>query len=144
MCRNKILRLVRRVRRGLEAVELALTLPVFLTLVLGIIEFGRAMMVVQVLTIAAREGARAGVLPKGTNSTITTAVTTELSLNAIPATHLATVVLVNGTAADASTAGTGASIDVNVTLPFQDVSWLSTPFMLGSKNLSGRAVMRHE
>ena len=144
MGRNRILRRACRVRRGVAAVELALTLPVFLLLVLGVIEFGRAMMVVQILTTAAREGARAGVLPKGTNSAITTAVTSQLSVNAVPATHLSTVVLVNGAAADASTAGTGASIDVKVTLPFQDVSWLSTPFMLGSKNLSGRAVMRRE
>ena len=144
MWHHKHLRATRRVRLGAIAVEFALTLPIFLALILGFIECGRALHVAQILSLAAREGARAGVLPKGTNSAITTAATNELSINAIQTTHLTTVVLVNGTAADASTGGTGAAIDVTLTLPFQDVSWLATPLLLGSKNLTGRAVMRHE
>ena len=45
-------------RRGTAMVEMALVLPIFLMLVLGIIEFGRAMMIANLVTNAAREGAR--------------------------------------------------------------------------------------
>jgi Flp pilus assembly protein TadG len=59
-----------RDERGAAAVEFALVLPVIILLLFGIIEFGRAWNVKQVLTDAAREGARVaavnnGVLPAG-------------------------------------------------------------------------------
>jgi Flp pilus assembly protein TadG len=57
---------------GQAMVELAFILPLFLTLVLGIIEFSRAMAAKQALTTAAREGARILVLPYGAGLTYTT------------------------------------------------------------------------
>jgi len=53
-------------------VELALVLPLFLTMVLAIVEIGRAFAAKQALTIAAREGARVLVLPYGAGLTYTT------------------------------------------------------------------------
>jgi Flp pilus assembly protein TadG len=44
-------------------IELAMTLPLMLLVSVGIFEFGRAFMCWQVLTNAAREGARVAVLP---------------------------------------------------------------------------------
>ncbi len=57
-------RLRRRVRseRGAELIEFALTLPLLLLLVLGIIEFGFLFQEYEVVTNAAREGARLGAL----------------------------------------------------------------------------------
>jgi Flp pilus assembly protein TadG len=54
----------RRIRceRGAELVEFALTLPLLLLLVLGIIEFGFVFQEFEVVTNAAREGARIGAL----------------------------------------------------------------------------------
>jgi Flp pilus assembly protein TadG len=49
-------------RQGVEIVEMAMVLPVMVMLVLGIIEFGRAFQMAQLLTSAAREGARLGML----------------------------------------------------------------------------------
>ena len=46
--------------RGAAAVEFALILPLFLLLVLGTIDFGYYFFVSEVVTNAAREGARAG------------------------------------------------------------------------------------
>ncbi|MGB6041722.1 MAG: TadE family protein, partial [Pirellulales bacterium] len=54
MCRKK--------RRGVAAVEFALVAPLFVLMVMGMIEVGRAIMVQQVLTNASREGARRAVL----------------------------------------------------------------------------------
>ena len=45
-------------QKGLAMVELALLLPLLLLILLGIIEFGRALFVKNDLTNAAREGAR--------------------------------------------------------------------------------------
>ncbi len=44
---------------GNAAVELALVLPIFMALVMGIIEFGRVLYIREVLTNAARESSRA-------------------------------------------------------------------------------------
>lgn len=49
-------------RKGQAIVEFALIVPIFLLLVLGVYEFGRAWNVYQVVTDAAREGARVAVI----------------------------------------------------------------------------------
>lgn len=54
-------------RRGTAVVETAVVIPIFFMVVLGIAEFGRALMVSNMLTNAAREGARLSVI-KGTTA----------------------------------------------------------------------------
>ena len=51
-----------RDKRGQALVELALVVPVLLTLVLGIVEFGRVFSVYMTIQHAAREGVRLGIL----------------------------------------------------------------------------------
>lgn len=58
--------------RGQSMVEMALILPLFLGLVLAIIEIGRAWATKQSLTLAAREGARVLALPYGAGLTFST------------------------------------------------------------------------
>lgn len=55
-----------RSQRGQAIIETALTLPIVLVLSISIFEFGRALQVWQLLTNAAREGARVAVLPGST------------------------------------------------------------------------------
>lgn len=52
----------RKKHRGQSVVELALILPVLLLIVLGLIEFGRAFFLYTVVSNAAREGARYGIV----------------------------------------------------------------------------------
>lgn len=52
-----------RNQRGAALLETAITLPLILLVSVSIFEFGRAYQVQQVLTNAAREGARIAVLP---------------------------------------------------------------------------------
>ena len=52
-----------RSERGTAILETALTLPLLLLVSVGIFEFGRAYQTWQVITNAAREGARVAVLP---------------------------------------------------------------------------------
>ena len=59
--KNRILS--HRSERGAAMLEVALTLPMLLLVCVGIFEFGRAYQTWQVLTNAAREGARVAVLP---------------------------------------------------------------------------------
>lgn len=62
---------------GAAMVEFAIVLPLLLVLVLGIIDFGRALFVLNNLTNAAREGARFGatrIEPPPTNGAVQTAV----------------------------------------------------------------------
>ncbi|MFO7741314.1 MAG: pilus assembly protein [Anaerolineae bacterium] len=55
-----------RDNRGQELVEYALTLPIFLLLVIGIMEFGVTVFVYNTMANAAREGARVGAVMDGT------------------------------------------------------------------------------
>jgi Flp pilus assembly protein TadG len=129
-------------RSGAALVEFAILAPLLFTLILGIIEFGRAMMVTDLLNSAARAGCRTGVLAGSTSDSITSAVTSALTSTGI---HGATVsVLVNGTAADASTAATGDSITVKVTVPSANVSWLPVQRFLSGATLGSSVVMRRE
>ena len=57
-------------QRGQALIETALTLPIVLVISISIFEFGRALQVWQLLTNAAREGARVAVLPGATSDGI--------------------------------------------------------------------------
>jgi hypothetical protein len=57
------LRHLARSEAGAELIEFSLTLPLLLLLVLGIIEFGMLFREYEVVTNAAREGARIAILP---------------------------------------------------------------------------------
>jgi Flp pilus assembly protein TadG len=72
------LRLVREGRRsesGAELIEFAFALPLLLLVVLGIMDFGLMFQQYEVLTNAAREGARIAVLPDYATADVQTRVT---------------------------------------------------------------------
>lgn len=74
-----------RNQRGAALLETAVTLPLILLVSVGIFEFGRAYQVQQILTNAAREGARIAVLPEYTDAQVTTVVRSYLSSGGIAA-----------------------------------------------------------
>ncbi len=72
----------RRTEDGAAAVEFAILLPVFVLLVLGMIEFGLLIWRQEILTNASREGARAGIVsgnPRPTSDDIIAVVSIYLS-----------------------------------------------------------------
>jgi Flp pilus assembly protein TadG len=71
---------------GQAIVELALILPILLMLLIGIFEFGRAWNTKQVITDAAREGARLAVVqnPDIDQNDVKGAIATALSRSGIP------------------------------------------------------------
>jgi Flp pilus assembly protein TadG len=136
---EKACRPCRRNRRGAAAVEFAFVAPVFFLLVFGMIEFGRAMMVEQILTNASREGARLAILDGSTISSVNTTVTGYLSNVGLSG---ATITVSPDPAATTSVYGT--PITVTVRIPFANVSWLPTPIFLSGKTLGASSVMRRE
>jgi Flp pilus assembly protein TadG len=130
-----------RNRRGAAVVELAFVAPVLVTLVFGMIEFSRVMMVEQELTNAAREGCRTGVLSGSGSSDVTNTVTNYLTNSGIRLTNPANEISVSP---DPSTAAAGTAITVTVNVPFNDVSWLQVPMFMGGKTLTASVVMRKE
>ena len=129
---------LRKKRTGAAAVEFAIVLPVFVLLVFGMIEYGRMVMVQQVITNASREGARRAVLDGATSSEVQSAVSTYL-----------TNASVNGGSctlnpANPASAASGDPITVTVSVPFSSVSWLPSPMYLGGKTLSAATTMRRE
>ena len=63
-----------RSERGSAMLEMALTLPILLLISVGIFEFGRAFQTWQVMTNAAREGARVAVMPGAVTADVKTRV----------------------------------------------------------------------
>lgn len=131
-------RLYRRNRRATAAVEFAVVAPVFLLLVFGMIEYGRMVMVQQVITNASREGARAAVLDGATVASVTAAVNTYLSAGSITGAN------VKPTPDPLSSAQYGDPVTVTVSIDFNQVSWLPSPMYLGGKTLTSATVMRRE
>ena len=128
----------KRNRRGTSAVEFALIAPLFFLFVMGIIEFGRMAMVTQLITNAAREGARIGVLDGATKAKVTKKVDDYLKSGSV------TGATVKVTPDPPDSAGYGESVSVSVAVQFDNVSWLPAPFFLGGKTLSAESIMRRE
>src|SRR5678815_267017 len=61
-------------QRGTALIEAAVTIPLILLISVAIFEFGRAFETWQIMTNAAREGARVAVLPGATATAVTTRV----------------------------------------------------------------------
>jgi Flp pilus assembly protein TadG len=130
----------RRARLGAATLELALTLPVFLTMVVGIIECGRGFMVQQMVTNAAREGARHGVLPGATNADVVAKAKNYLATGRVDPAKVEVTV----TPANLQAAKTGAQVKVHVGVRYMDVTWMPAPWFLGQANLTSETTMRHE
>ncbi len=118
--------------------EFAIVAPVFLLMVFGMIEYGRMVMVYQVITNASREGARAAVLDGATTSSVSTAVQAYMTSAMITG---ATVTVAPN---PPSNAEYGDPVTVTVEIGFNQVSWLPSPMYLGGKTLSSATVMRRE
>jgi Flp pilus assembly protein TadG len=137
-------------RRGAAMVEMALILPIFFAVVLGVIEFGRAMMVAQLVTGSAREGARLGSLDGSTNNQVVAQVRTFLqsTLNVDPGVITVTITIEPAPGNDdpgneVAFAQSRDLITVRVDLPFDEVSYLPGRYLEG-RNLNGVSAMRRE
>lgn len=125
--------------RGAVAVEMAIVLPVLLLLVIGIMEFGRALNVQVSLTQAAREGARHAAIhyDDGSLDVAGTAATAAPSLAGLGM----------GVTSNAGSCSEGSDVTVttSLTLPslsgFLDAGFFGQPVIF-PLNMTGVGVMR--
>jgi Flp pilus assembly protein TadG len=78
---------------GAELIEFALALPLFLLVVLGIIDFGFLFQRYEVITNAAREGARVAVLPNYVDADVLARVDQYLTAGGLTGVHDAPVIV---------------------------------------------------
>ena len=114
-----------RGERGAALVETAFVLPIMLLVCVGILEFGRAYQTWQVVTNAAREGARVAVLPEFTDDSVKARVRTYLKDGGLPAAIVddtaKTNVAITATTIPVDVAGTvtASAASVVVEYPFE-------------------------
>jgi Flp pilus assembly protein TadG len=139
--------------KGTALLETAMTLPLLLIVSVGIFEFGRAFQTWQVLTNAAREGARVAVLPNPATGAAEARVRAYLASGQLaPAAISATRIVVNpASTVDIGGGATASSSRVTVNYPFdfmvlQPVArLLVSGSTLGSSfTLTASAEMRNE
>jgi len=123
-------------RRATAVVEFAVVLPLLMTMVFGIIEFGYVFMVRQTLQHAAREGCRVAILQTSVNpyANVTARITdamspTGLTTYAVTMTHATVVDPVE---------------TIEVTVPYADVSLVGGYFGFSDGTLKGSCSMRKE
>jgi Flp pilus assembly protein TadG len=103
--------------RGQAMLETAVVLPIVLLVSISIFEFGRAYQVFQIMTNAAREGARVAVLPSTSDADIKQRVTDYLTAGSIGNVNTA-VVNIDHTATISIGGGTAPATAVSVNYPF--------------------------
>lgn len=126
---------------GQSAVEFALVLPLLLILLLGIIEFGLVLYDKAVITNAAREGARAGIVAMNPRPTLGDA---ERVANDYCQAYLVTFSPNNPQVHAAPTAAGSPFLRVTVSY---DYGWLTLPRFISLVNplhLSATSTMRYE
>ena len=110
--RRLIGRLIRN-ERGAALLETAITIPLILLISVGIFEFGRAYQTWQVLTNAAREGARIAILTGTTDEEVRSAVKNYISIG-----QLNTVADGNIDVNRTAPLGTSTGSQITVNYPF--------------------------
>src|SRR4029078_7403931 len=106
-------------------------------MVIGFIEFGRALMVQQILINASRVGARQASTTGATTGQVQTTVqgyTAGVAVNGVTVT----------VTPDPSTAAAGTAITVETSAPFSSGSWLRPPRFPRTKTLKSTSQMRKE
>jgi Flp pilus assembly protein TadG len=148
-------------RPAAAVIEFAAVLPILLMFVLGIIEYGRMLMIAQVSTNASREGARYAVQADATTASVDSYVRTYLTSASVPADAVSGIAVEqqvastdpkytpenHGWVAVTSLAAVpqGTPVRVRVSITFGKVSWLPSSVLVPSGTLlNGTTVMRKE
>ncbi len=131
----RIFRGGRSLARGAAVVEMAIVLPLLLSLLFGIIEFGWLFTVRHTMVNAAREGARLGVLQGVESSDVVSRVNQYLEPMGLSG--KASVSFTDATDDD-------PTVTVDVTVPRDDVSLFGSFFGFVGGTVEGSASMRKE
>jgi len=140
----------RRDDRGTALIEMAFTLPLLLLISIGIIEFGRAFQTWQILTNAAREGARVAVLPGMSDSMVTARVQEYIQAGVLDA-GVTPTITIQRNASISYGSGTATGSKVTVSYPYHFIALNSIARLIVSGTTVGSdftmatsATMRNE
>jgi Flp pilus assembly protein TadG len=145
-------RIMKRIKseRGAALLEAAITLPMLLLVAVGIFEFGRAYQTWQILTNAAREGARMAVLADPSNSNIENRVRDYMAAGQLSE-YAAAGVDINRSASFTVNGNPVSASQVSIDYPFsfivlQPVARLVAPTtsLGGAVVMHAQALMRNE
>jgi Flp pilus assembly protein TadG len=114
--------------------EVALLLPIFMMLMMGVMDFGRLYWTQSVVRGAAYEGVRAAILNEVTNTQVENIVVAELNTGGLQQTPSVSV----------GTRQPQQPVDVTVTVPFQFIAIDSFIPALSINEVQATAVMTHE
>nr|WP_321255546.1 TadE/TadG family type IV pilus assembly protein [uncultured Pseudodesulfovibrio sp.] len=122
-------------KQGLAAIEMAMLFPIFMMLLVGVMDTGRLYWTQSVVRDAAFEGARTAILHESTTSQIESVVTEELVSGGI---NQSSSVVISARQAS-------QPVEVKVSVPFEFyVIDNLLPSLEGPTNISAAAVMIHE
>lgn len=130
-------------------VEMAVVAPLFVTLVFGIIEFGQAFMVLQLVNNAAREGGREAIVNGSSNAAVTTIIQDALVATDVDPNDVTITITVTEDTGNPSAGNEVANANkrdlctITVSIPFSAVSFVTGNYLEGVP-LRGRVAMRHE
>ena len=141
-----------RTERGAALLEMALTLPLLLLVCVGILEFGRAYQTWQVITNAAREGARIAVLPGMDDAAVRSRVQQYMTIGQLPRAASASITIDRNQTVSIGGTATASASQITVNYPFDFVvldpiarlatgQGSATPSTL---NMVAQATMRNE
>lgn len=137
----------RRKRFGGSIVEMALTLTILTNLTFGMVEFGYYFYVQNAFSNAAREGCRAGLIPAGYNTNVSTAVSNALTGYKFPAnSYSVSVTDTSGNSIEAGTTAANTPIQVTVSATWSVIGAGFRPLNLigGSKVVKGVCTVNKE
>ncbi len=124
-------------RRGTAVVELAITLPVFVLILLGTIETTTMIFLQQSLEICAYQGARVALIPSSTSTKVNSYCATVLTDRKVKSAS------VSVSPANYETLPYGTLIQVQVTAPCSNNSPFS-PWFYGGRSLTGEVTLMKE
>lgn len=133
-------------RAGAAAVELAVVLPVFLLLIMGIIEFSRALSVSQMLTSATRQYCRKAIIRGESTDAIRDGAVSSLNSLVHPSdpSIAVTIQIDNPDALNLlENAKPGDLVTIKAEVPYQSVKYIPGRF-LGGVTLRSQCSMTHE
>ena len=128
-----------RRRRGAAAVEFSLVAIPFLFLVFTMVEFGRYVMIYQILVDASREGARRAVVESATPAAVEARVQDLLDDST-----LAEATVTVDPSDNFDDIWLRDPVTVTVSVNYGDVSWISPIWVAGSPTLSATCTMHAE
>lgn len=133
----------RRRRPAASAVEFAVVSLVLFPMVLGIIEVGRALMVIHMLSCAAQRGCRAAIIEGHGNSDVLPVVKNTAAAGGVTVNDGNITVQVKNQTADCNTANANDEITVIVKVPASQVTWVpGGQYLVG--NLSAQYTLTRE